>query len=371
MSKNPVLNPFAESLGTPEAYMGFIAAASTIPGILISIPAGSLSDILGRKKILLVSSIVFASAPFLYIFISSWLQLLLIRFYHGFATATFIPVARAFISENYPSKKGERISLFTSATIIGRGLAPFLGGVILLITFMNYHILYLTVGIIGSITIFLTTTLFNEKTLVSKDSFLAEDKNKPTYTLSKLLRNFSIMITSTTEAVTRYVYGALEFFLIGYFLNIAHLDLSTVGVIMSFQLILIPIFTPFIGWLSDKIGRTIPVVIGLAIGGLSVLTIPFTTQFLPLLIISIIYGFGFSMVISSTPALVSDLTPKDYFGASMGILATIMDVGQMLGPIITGIMIAFFGYSISFIFLGTILLLFSVLFSCYQKFKKN
>jgi hypothetical protein len=28
MSKNPVLNPFAESLGTPEALMGFIAAAS-------------------------------------------------------------------------------------------------------------------------------------------------------------------------------------------------------------------------------------------------------------------------------------------------------------------------------------------------------
>jgi len=26
MSKNPVLNPFAASLGTPEAFMGFITA---------------------------------------------------------------------------------------------------------------------------------------------------------------------------------------------------------------------------------------------------------------------------------------------------------------------------------------------------------
>ena len=52
MSKNPVLNPFAEALGTPEAFMGFVAAASTLPGVLISFPAGSLSDIIGRRKVL-------------------------------------------------------------------------------------------------------------------------------------------------------------------------------------------------------------------------------------------------------------------------------------------------------------------------------
>jgi hypothetical protein len=33
MSKNPVLNPFAESIGTPQVLMGLIAAASTLPGI--------------------------------------------------------------------------------------------------------------------------------------------------------------------------------------------------------------------------------------------------------------------------------------------------------------------------------------------------
>ncbi|MCD6593760.1 MFS transporter, partial [Candidatus Bathyarchaeota archaeon] len=134
MSKNPVLNPFAESLGTPEAFMGFVAAASTLPGVLISFPAGSLSDIVGRRKILLVSAVVFASAPFLYTFINSWWQLILVRFYHGFATAIFVPVARAALAEYYPSRRGEKISMFTSATIVGRSIAPFLGGFILSLT---------------------------------------------------------------------------------------------------------------------------------------------------------------------------------------------------------------------------------------------
>ncbi|MCK4669165.1 MFS transporter, partial [Candidatus Bathyarchaeota archaeon] len=127
MSKNPVLNPFATSLGTPEVWSGFVGSVSTIPGILISLPAASLSDMYGRKKFLLMAGFVFASAPFLYLLITVWWQLILVRFYHGFATAIFVPVVQASIVELFPTKRGERISLFSSATYVGRGIAPFLG----------------------------------------------------------------------------------------------------------------------------------------------------------------------------------------------------------------------------------------------------
>src|SRR5512139_343471 len=72
MSKNPVLKPFATSLGTPDDLLGIVASASTIPGILISLPAASLSDIFGRRKVLMCAAFVFASAPFLYFLVSSW-----------------------------------------------------------------------------------------------------------------------------------------------------------------------------------------------------------------------------------------------------------------------------------------------------------
>jgi MFS family permease len=61
--------------------LGIVASASTIPGILISLPAASLSDIFGRRKILLFSAFVFASAPFLYLGVTSWWMLALVRFY--------------------------------------------------------------------------------------------------------------------------------------------------------------------------------------------------------------------------------------------------------------------------------------------------
>jgi len=365
MSKNPVLNPFAENLGTPEAFMGFVAAASTLPGVLISFPAGSLSAIVGRRKILLVSAIIFASAPFLYIFINSWWQLILVRFYHGFATAIFVPVARAALAEYYPSRRGEKISMFTSATIVGRSIAPFLGGFILSLTLWNYRMVYLAVGLFGVLT--LAAGLILSRRVTDKPVRRSEKRRN----VGKLegfrmvLRNHSILIASVTEAAARYVYGALEFFLVGYLKNVAKMDPSLIGIIMGMQLILIPIINPFMGRLSDKVGRKIPIIGGLVLGGISILAIPYNIQFIPLLLISVTFGLCFSMIISSAPALVGDLADKESYGAAMGFLATIMDIGQMAGPIFTGFIMASFGYSGSFFSLGAVLIAVSVAFSIY------
>ena len=65
MAKNPVLPLFAKDLGAREADIGFIAAASTVVGIFTSVPAGALSNLYGRRRVILAAAFVFASAPFL------------------------------------------------------------------------------------------------------------------------------------------------------------------------------------------------------------------------------------------------------------------------------------------------------------------
>lgn len=341
MSKNPVLKPFADSLRTPEHLLGFIAAASTAPGILISLPAGALSDIFGRKKVLLASSIVFASAPFLYFFITAWWQLILVRFYHGFATAIFVPVANASIAQQFPTKRAERISVFSSATTVGRIAAPFLGGYILFVTNYGYHTLYLAVGTAG-ITTFVTTLLFlhGQKPYSKKPKPADETLTSVLGGWRKVAKSSGVAITSMVEASQYYAFGAVEFFLAGYLKEIAELDPFLIGIVIGGQLAIIPLAKPFMGRLSDRIGRKLPIVLGSIISGVPLAAIPFTTQFPVLLLISITYGIGFSLVTSSTPALVSELVEKEHLGIAMGFLSTIMDVGQTLGPIITGFILA-------------------------------
>ena len=340
MSKNPVLNPFATSLGTPEGLMGLVASASTIPGMLVSLPAASLSDIFGRRRILLASTFVFASAPFLYLLITAWWQLILVRFYHGFATAIFVPVIEATIAEQFPTKRGERISIFSSASAIGRGIAPFLGGYILFLTNYSYHMLYLAVGIAGA-TAFLVTLLF----LAERNSSAApSDETREVARRMfrgwfELARNRGVLAVSLIQASQYYVYGAVEFFLVGYLKEIVKLDPFSIGIIMGSQVIALIVARPFMGRVSDETGRCVPIVLGSSISCLLLLVFPFTTQFVILVLLSIGYGLGFAMVISSTSPLISELVSANLVGASMGFLSTMMDVGQTLGPIVSGVIL--------------------------------
>jgi len=373
MSKNPVLNPFARTLGTPDSLMGFIAAASTIPGILASLPAGSLSDVFGRRKVLFVSGAIFATAPFLYLLVGSWWQLALVRFYHGFATAMFVPVTNAYVAELFPTRKAERISLFSSTTTVGRTIAPFLGGYILLVTGYGFHQLYLAVGVAG-VTAFIAGLLLLGRT----PQTLGGDTSSTSRTGLRLVQGWltvakspHILVVSLIEAAQYYAFGATEFFLIGYLKEVARFDSVSLGVISGSQLAMIPMLKPFMGRFSDKIGRRIPIVFGSLVSALSLIMIPFTLQFVPLLLISVTFGIGFSMVTSSTPALVSELTEENLVGTGMGFLGTIMDVGQTLGPIITGFILATsLGYVGSFLALTAIILATCTIFAVAEVAKR-
>jgi len=346
MSKTPVLNPFAVSLGTPTDLIGIIAAASTIPGIIVSLPAASLSDIFGRKKVLLFATFIFASAPFLYLGITNWWQLALVRFYHGFATAMFVPVAEATIAERFPAKRGERMAAFNSATYIGRGIAPFLGGSILFITNYGFHTLYIAVAIAGVTSFVIALLLFSENKTNTTINITTQPVNAKIATGQmlqgwlKVARNRGALIVSFVQACQYYAYGVVEFYLVQYMIEIANLNALSVSIVIGMQVISLIVFRPMLGRLSDKYGRRLPIILGCTISGILLFMIPFTTHFALLLAISIGYGLGFVMVISSTSPLMCELTPSNLIGTSMGFLSTIMDIGQTLGPIISGIILA-------------------------------
>jgi len=341
MSKNPVLKPFASNLGTPEGWIGFVASASTIPGILISLPAASLSDIFGRRKFLLIAGFVFASAPFLYLLITVWWQLILVRFYHGFSTAIFVPVAEASIAESFPIKRGERISLFSSATYIGRLIAPTLGGYILFATTDNFHMLYLAVAVAGVTALIMVLPFLTErKRPTTPHQVNAKETVKRLFSgWQTAIRHRGVLVVSLVQACLYYVYGSVEFFLQGYLPEVAHLNKFLTGIIIT-SIIGVAIFArPYMGRVSDKIGRRIPIILGCVVSGLSLLAIPFVADFWILLLLVVVHGFGFATVTASTPALISELMPKELVGTSMGFLDTIMDVGQTIGPIISGLIL--------------------------------
>ena len=123
---------------------------------------------------IILSLLIFATAPFLYLPVTMAWQLAAVRFYHGFATAIFIPVANAAIIERYPKQRGERVSIFSSATVIGRSIAPFLGGALIYAT--NFASVYLAVGVNAIIALAIGLVLFKRSENIETMGYADNDR---------------------------------------------------------------------------------------------------------------------------------------------------------------------------------------------------
>ena len=348
LSKTPVLPLFAAALNATPAEIGWIVMASTIPGVLISYPAGALSDHLGKRRMLLASLIVFATAPFLYLVIETAWQLMAVRFYHGFATAIFGTVASAAIAERYTADRATRLSTYSSVTIVGRSIAPFLGGA--LISLASFGAVYIACAIAGVLA--LATGLLLRDHAPRPAAKRALPRFWPS--LRTVLRDRGIMLVSTVEAAQYLVFGAIEAFLALYASSLG-IPAWQIGAILGAQLLSIVFAKPLMGKVSDRVGRRRVILPGLAIGAASVALLPHFPSFVGLSVLSLIFGLGFATVTSSTAALVADLTRDGRYGSSMGVLRTVMDVGQSIGPVLTGFMVGVAGYASAFTLLAAIL----------------
>ena len=90
--------------------------------------------------------------------------------------------------------------------------------------------------------------------------------------------------------------------------------------------------------------------------------------------LAIVYGLGLATVMSSIHPLISDLVPKEFVGTSMGFIDTTMDVGQTLGPIVSGFILGIsmhYGlqYTILFPSLGIVLLIAATTFASSKTVK--
>jgi len=349
LSKTPVLPLFALALQATPSEIGWIVMASTLPGILISFPAGALSDYLGKRRLLLAALAVFATAPFLYLIVSNAWQLMAVRFYHGFATAIFGTVASAAIAARYTTDRATKLSTYSSITIVGRSIAPFLGG--LLISLASFQAVYIACAISGVLALAAGLLLRDSAPPVGTKL----EMPRFWFSLKTVLRDRSIMLVSLIEAAQYLVFGAIEAFLALFAASLG-IPAWQIGVILGVQLVSIIFIKPVMGKMSDRVGRKKIIIPGLLIGAASIALLPYAPNFVGLTVLSLVFGLGFAAVTSSTTAWVADLTQDNRFGSSMGVLRTVMDVGQSIGPVLTGWMVGYAGYGSAFTLLGVVLL---------------
>lgn len=349
----PALAPFAETLGAGPVAVGFIVAASTLTGVVLKLPMGALSDLVSRRRLMLIGVLAFAFPPFVYPLVTQLEALAVLRVIHGLATAVFTPLVLASVASMYPLNRGAALGWYTSAAQGGALLGPMLGGWV--VDIAGFSQTFLTGGVFGLMALgfYVTIVFVYPQENITKPIDSGEVWANLQKGLKSVIRHTQMLAISGAEAAKMMANGTLMAFLPLYALSLG-LSLAESGLLFGVQGLTSFLSKPVMGRISDQVGRRPLIMLGLIICGGMIMGIPHFSHLFPLLLLAAGFGFGEAVVTSSSAAMIADLAAPEQIGAGMGLRGTIMDIGHASGPILAGVLVVAISYTGAFMLIGAL-----------------
>lgn len=350
--KTPVLPLFAASLGAGEVLLGFISSISTFTGMVLKPLVGVLSDRQGRRWWLFIGSLFFVLMPFVYQFISSPEQLIIVRLVHGFATAVYGPVTVAMVVEMAPENRAGRVGFFSLGRNGGYIVGPALGGFLLL--YMEPVAVFTIIGLMSCFV--LIPWLYLPETAVSTTK-----KERPPMlqqlkaSLSHSATTPAIWIASGFEAMNYMVTYTAKAFLPIYALAVGRSTLEA-GLFFTVQQAVTMIAKPLFGWIGDKWSHVYTILLAIIGMASALLMLSFSANLLIFFTAATLLGLTEALIIPSATALLAFQMKGENIGAGLGIVGTMQNASKIVGPILAGFLISLTSYETTFQLMAYVLL---------------
>jgi len=154
----PALPQVADDLSTPASTAQLSLTACLLGLALGQVLVGPLSDVIGRKKPLIIVLIVYAIASLLCAFADNIMVLVILRFIQGASGGAGAVISRAISSDMY---QGKALTKFLSMLMLVNGLAPILAPVIggLILSFSTWHMVFYILAAYGTLMVLLSLPL--------------------------------------------------------------------------------------------------------------------------------------------------------------------------------------------------------------------
>ena len=324
-------------------WLAIIFSGFSLARIISASPVGRMSDLKGRKKVLMAGLLIYSIVPFGYLYATSLYGLSLIRLIHGFSSAFIVPVAIASVGDISPTgEEGKYMGLFSISLFLGMGIGPVIGGVIkdrfgMDYIFYSMEILFL----IALILVFLF--LPNMKGAPRGD-------NSTKGSLSEI-NTLTLSIFGFLNSLGR---GTVIAFLPIFAYRTLNLSASLIGLIFTSNIILTFLLQYPSGLTADKTSKLGLIIAGSFIYALFLLFIPFSKNFLELLILNLSVGMGNALTTPASMSAAAEVGRDCGMGTTMGRIDMAMGIGMIVGPLISGVILDSFGIKEVFYAVGMI-----------------
>jgi MFS family permease len=320
----------ADSLDPSGVLVGLVISAWFLSRIFIELPAGIISERLGRSKVIvtglgmsLLGSILCSQAQHIYV-------LILGRGIWGMGTALYFMSNMALLMDILPaSTRGKALGIFQGTEFIGSFIGAPLGA--WLSTYLSFT------------GVFYVTTLFTILSFViafrSREiRSIAPKKKEASLNLEQIstsLRNWTVITVCVINLFRMFMrVGLYRTVLLLYLNKDLGLSVGHIGWIVGFRIAGMVIFLFIAGVLSDRFGRKPVLVTGYIMSSISLLFYSISVSLPFLFLTSFIGGISDGLDMTTLTALLTDIAPIDARGAVVGLFRTFQDIGGFMGPLL-------------------------------------
>lgn len=322
---------------------------------------GKLSDKMGKKHMMIRSSVLLAITYFLGGIVHSPFELFLVRAFQGIAAGLW-PACLVMLSSYVPQNKlGISMGLMQSANICGGILGPLLGG-ILALSFGMRNSFFIAGAVLSSITI-ITVFYIKEPPKENNKAPIADTNDKKGLSYIEILRSYKIIPVLMAVMITQLVIQQIQPIIALYVEQMSKESSNAVllsGFIISIGGAAGAIAAPLWGRLGQKIGFLKTLTIALISAGMFIAAQGIADNLIYFGIMQFVCGLCFSGIFPSLNSILVLLTPSKARGVSFGLMFSAQMAGGAIGPILGGFVATYFNYSSIYFLSGIILSLMAV-----------
>ena len=339
----PLLPVYAHELGASGIYIALIFGAFSISRIIFLPYFGRLSDKKGRKPFIICGLIAYAIISLAFILSKNVSSLIVIRFFHGVASAMLIPVIQAYVADITPKgREGLTMGLHNMSMLFGLSLGPLMGGFIK--DQFSLQASFFCMGFLAALGFVWCLFLLPPKASEKRARII-----KDNLTQRWLMRDLSMM----GLFVFRFAYVFCIGIIWGFVPIYANLNFSlsstSIGVLIMMGIFISGAMNIPMGLLADRMNRKIMVTTGGLIVGYAILSFGWADSFFEMVIASAMFGTGGGICM---PALMAIAASKGNNRGAMGSVMAYMTVahslGMLFGALLGGFMMDMFRLQLAF-----------------------
>jgi len=344
----PILPTFAKiELLVDETAIGVVVAVYSFVQFLFNPILGRLSDKYGRKPIIVISQFINAIGYVLFAFTSSYMILLVSRIVAGVGGSS-ISVAQAYIADiTTKENRAKGMGVIGAAFGLGFVFGPLMGGIL---ASYGYMLTGFASAIFSILAFIFTIMLLPESNV---------NRNAPTETKRKLIDidGLKNVFAKPERAMLILLFFVLTFSFANIYGTFALLGLQVYGfsdMQNGFMFGIIGLTSAIVqGGLIGRINKLISKINILKLGSflimLNLALIPYGGTFLGLAIISVFLSIGTGIFQPTVLSLISEVTPEDEQGVTLGVNQSVSAMARVLGPLWGGFAFEFLGYPYPFL----------------------